>query len=46
MTINIRCNIKDEVAILVLYTDYKEKRITFDELKEKCKDYGAVVTAS
>lgn len=46
MTINIQCNIINEIPILALYSNYKEGIITFDELKEQGRQYGAVITAS
>ncbi len=46
MTINIRCKVINEIPILALYSDYKEGIITFDELKEQGKKFGAVITAS
>ena len=46
MTINIQCKIINEIPILALYSNYKEGIITFDELKEQGRQYGAVITAS
>ena len=46
MTINIQCKIINEIPILALYSNYKEGLITFDELKEQGKKFGAVITAS
>ena len=46
MTINIHCKIINEIPILALYSDYEEGIITFDELKEQGKKFGAVITAS
>ena len=46
VTINIQCKIINEIPILALYSNYKEGIITFDELKEQGRQYGAVITAS
>ena len=46
MTINIQCKIINEIPILALYSNYKEGIITFDELKEQGRQYGAVITTS
>lgn len=46
MTINIQCKIINEIPILALYSNYKGGIITFDELKEQGRQYGAVITAS
>jgi hypothetical protein len=46
MVINIHCKAINEVAILALYSNYKGGTITFDELKEQGKKFGAVITAS
>jgi len=46
MTINIHYRIFNEIPILALYSDYKRGVITFDELKEQGKKFGAVITAS
>lgn len=46
MAINIHCKIINEVAVLALYSNYKGGIITFDELKEQGKKFGAVITAS
>lgn len=45
MTINIQCKAINEVPVLALYSNYKRGIITFDELKEQGKQYGAVITA-
>lgn len=46
MAINIHYKAINEIPILVLYSDYKRGVITFDELKEQGKKFGAVITAS
>ena len=46
MTINIQCKTINEIPILTLYSNYKGGIITFDELKEQGRQYGAVITAS
>ena len=45
MTINIKCKAINEVPVLALYSNYKRGIITFDELKEQGRQYGAVITA-
>lgn len=45
MIINIQCKAINEVPVLALYSNYKSGIITFDELKEQGKQYGAVITA-
>lgn len=45
MTINIQCKAINEVPVLALYSNYKRGIITFDELKEQGRQYGAVITA-
>ena len=45
MTINIQCKAINEIPVLALYSNYKRGIITFDELKEQGKQYGAVITA-
>ena len=45
MTINIQCKAINEIPILALYSNYKGGIITFDELKEQGRQYGAVITA-
>lgn len=45
MIINIQCKAINEVPVLALYSNYKRGIITFDELKEQGKQYGAVITA-
>jgi len=45
MTINIHCKTINEIPILALYSNYKRGVITFDELKEQGKKFGAVITA-
>lgn len=46
MAINIHCKTINEIPILALYSDYKRGIITFDELKEQGKKFGAVIMAS
>ena len=46
MTINIQCKAINAIPILALYSNYKRGIITFDELKEQGRQYGAVITAS
>lgn len=46
MTINIQCKAINEIPVLALYSNYKRGIITFDELKEQGRQYGAVITAS
>lgn len=46
ITINIQCKTINEIPILSLYSNYKGGIITFDELKEQGRQYGAVITAS
>ena len=46
VTINIQCKTINEIPILALYSKYKGGIITFDELKEQGRQYGAVITAS
>lgn len=46
VAINIQCKIINEIPILALYSNYKEGIITFDELKEQGRQYGAVITIS
>lgn len=45
MIINIQCKAINEVPVLALYSNYKRGIITFDELKEQGRQYGAVITA-
>ena len=46
MAINIHCKAINEIPILALYSNYKGGIITFNELKEQGKKFGAVITAS